>query len=93
MLLALLALVVRTEDQIKNILSKEKFEKLSIDERVVLHYMYNSGDNMTTRKATELTNKGTTFCRKMLKKLEEKNLLKWNGTSSNDRTQYYSLNF
>jgi len=29
----------------------------------------------------------------MLKKLEKKELLKWHGTSMNDRTQHYTLNF
>jgi len=55
--------------------------------------MYNSRKNMTTKKAMELTSKKSTFCRKMLKKLEEKELLKWHGTSMNDRTQHYTLNF
>lgn len=64
-----------------------------MDEMIVLHYMYNSGESMTTKKATELTHRGTTFCRKMLKSLEEKNLLEWHGTSVNDRMQYYTLNF
>lgn len=84
---------MRTEDQIKNILSEEEFEKLNIDEKIILHYMYNSRKNMTTKKAMELTSKKSTFCRKMLKKLEEKKLLKWHGTSMNDRTQHYTLNF
>ena len=84
---------MRTEDQIKNILSEEEFKKLNIDEKIILHYMYNSRKNMTTKKAMELTSKKSTFCRKMLKKLEEKNLLKWHGTSMNDRTQHYKLNF
>ena len=84
---------MRTVEQIKNIISKKEFDKLNIDEKVILHYMYNSGENMTTKKATELTDKGTTFCRKLLKELEKKELLKWYGTSLNDRTQYYTLNF
>lgn len=84
---------MRTVEQIKNIISKKEFDKLNIDEKVILHYMYNSGENMTTKKATELTDKGTTFCRKLFKELEKKELLKWYGTSLNDRTQYYTLNF
>lgn len=84
---------IRIEKKIKDILSKEKFENLSIDERMILYYMYNSGENMTTKKATELTKKGTTFCRKILKVLEKKDILKWYGTSLNDRTQHYKLNF
>ncbi|WBB29154.1 hypothetical protein [Parvimonas micra] len=55
--------------------------------------MYNSGEKITTKKVTELIEKGSTFCRKLLKNLESKGILEWHGTSINDRTQYYTLNF
>ena len=55
--------------------------------------MYNSGQKITTKKATELIEKGSTFCRKLLKNLADKELLEWHGTSQNDRTQYYTLKF
>lgn len=84
---------VRAADQMKAQIPKDAFEKLSKDEKLILHYMYNSGENMSTKKATELTEKGTTFCRKILKRLVDKSFLKWYGTSVNDRTQYYTLNF
>lgn len=84
---------MRTEDHIKNVISEEKFKMLSIEAMIVLHYMYNSGEVMTTKKASELTERGTTFCRKMLRKLEDKGLLEWHGTSKTDRNQYYVLNF
>lgn len=84
---------MRTEDHIKNVISEEKFKMLSIEAMIVLHYMYNSGEVMTTKKASELTERGTTFCRKMLRKLEDEGLLEWHGTSKTDRNQYYVLNF
>lgn len=84
---------MRTLDKIKDSISSEEFDKLNTDEKMILHYMYNSGERMTTKIATELIHKGSTFCRKLLKNLEERNLLKWYGTSVNDRTQYYVLNF
>ena len=84
---------IRTGDQIERVISKVELNKLNIDEMAVLYYMYNSGENMTTKRASELTTRGTTFCRKMLKNLERKKILKWIGTSMNDSKQYYVLNF
>lgn len=65
---------------------------MNTDEKLLLHYMYNSREKMTTKTATKLIYKGNTFCRKLLKNLEKK-FAKWHGTSVNDRTQYYTLNF
>lgn len=59
----------------------------------MLHYMYNSGEKMTTKLASEITGRGGTFSRKTLKNLKSKGLLKWYGTSINDSTQYYKINF
>lgn len=84
---------MRATDKIKNLISEEMFNGLNFDEKKILHYMYNSGEKITTKLATEITGKGSTFCRKLLKNLEEKKLLEWHGTSINDRTQYYILNF
>lgn len=84
---------MRTEDKMKGLIPEEKFNKLNTDEKMILHYMYNSGEQITTKIATGLVDKGSTFCRKLLKNLEAKGLLEWHGTSVNDRTQYYTLNF
>lgn len=84
---------MRTLDKIKDIISEKKFENLSEGEKIILHFMYNSGEKVTTKKATELVGRGSTFCRKLLKNLEEKGLLVWHGSSVNDSTQYYTLNF
>ncbi len=84
---------IRTIDKIKDKISEKVFDKLNEDEKVILHFIYNSGEKITTKKATELIEKGTTFCRKLLKNLADKGLLEWHGTSQNDRTQYYTLKF
>lgn len=84
---------VRSVDKIKNIISEEKFFDLSIEERMILHYMYNTGETMTTKKATEILDRGSTFCRKLLKRLDNLKLLEWHGSSINDSTQHYTLNF
>lgn len=84
---------MRIETKLKELISKDKFLELNVEERIILYYMYNSGEKMTTRRAVELTGRGTTFCRKTLKKLEKEELLKWNGVSLKDRNQNYTLNF
>lgn len=84
---------LRISEKIKKEISSKKFDKLSSDEILILHYMYNSGENLNTKKTAELLNKGATHSRNLLKKLESEEILKWNGTSKNDSTQYYSLNF
>ena len=84
---------MRSLDKIKDIISEKKFENLSEDEKRILHFMYNSGENISTKKATEIVDRGSTFCRKILKNLEKEGFLVWHGSSVNDSTQYYSLNF
>ncbi len=84
---------MRTLYAIKNLISEKEFEKLSDDERLILHFMYNSGEKMTTRKAREITLRSKTYCRKILKNLEDKELIEWHGSSLKDSTQYYTLNF
>lgn len=59
---------LRTDDKIKNLIPEEEFYKLSIHEKSILHYMYNSGGKMTTKLASKITGRGSTFCRKTLKK-------------------------
>lgn len=84
---------IRTVDRIKGKISEEVFDKLSQDEKTIIHFMYNSRQKITTKMATELIEKGSTFCRKLLKNLADKDLLEWHGTSQNDRIQYYTLKF
>ncbi len=84
---------VRAIDKIKNIISDELFESLTTDERVILHFAYNTGEKINTKKVSELIEKGNTYCNKLLKNLTNKNLLEWHGTSHKDRTQHYTIKF
>ena len=84
---------MRSLDKIKEILSEDRFDNLNEDEKIILHFMFNSGEKITTKKAAELLGRGSTFCRKLLKGLESQGLLVWHGSSANDKTQYYTLNF
>lgn len=84
---------MRTLDRIKDNISEKLFDKLNEDEKIILHFMYNSGEKITTKKVEELIYKSNSYCRKLLKNLERKDLLKWNGSSKNDRTQYYTIKF
>ncbi|EFA90765.1 ATP-binding protein [Peptoniphilus lacrimalis] len=84
---------LRSLDHIKNNISKIEFDKLTISEKRILYYMYNSGINLTTKDASQYLGKGITYCKKILKELEKKKLIKWYGSSVHDRTQYYKINF
>lgn len=79
-------------DKLKNSLSEEVFERLTADQKFICHYMYNSGAAMTTKTAAGLLHRGTTYCRALLKKLSEENILIWHGSSVNDHTQHYTIN-
>lgn len=46
---------------------------------------------MTTTKAMKLTERSRRYAGKLLQIMLKKGLLKWHGTSKNDRNQYYSL--
>lgn len=84
---------LRSLDHIKNNISKIEFDKLTISEKRILYYMYNSGINLITKDASQYLGKGITYCKKILKELEKKKLIKWYGSSIHDKTQYYKINF
>ena len=69
----------------------DSYTDLSEDEKVIVHYMYNSGQKMTTLRASELTGRSRRFSGKLLQRLVEQEVLEWHGTSRNDRNQYYTL--
>ncbi|HFI0456793.1 TPA: ATP-binding protein [Streptococcus suis] len=80
---------LRTKDSLEN--KVEDYSKLSIDEKLLLQYMYNTGEQMTTKKASELLGRSVSYSSKMLKGLREREILTWYGTSTRDRSQYYKL--
>lgn len=84
---------IRANDNIKKYISEEVFGTLNFAEKRVIQYMYNTGEKMKTNLAMKITGKGSTFCRKMLKNLENIGILEWTGISKTDSTQYYTLKF
>lgn len=68
------------------------FKNLSTDERVIIHYMYNTNEKMTTSKAASLISRSRNYSSKLLKKLLQEDILKWYGLNKNDSNQYYLLN-
>ncbi|HFU3804483.1 TPA: ATP-binding protein [Streptococcus suis] len=80
---------LRTRDSLEKQFSD--FGELTADEQLIVHYMYNSGERMTTAKAVELTSRSRRHIGKVLQKLTDQGLLKWHGNSKNDKNQYYTL--
>lgn len=70
---------------------KNDFSDLTEDEKKILHYMFNSGTHINTKIATEIINKSKTHCNLVLKRLKDKDLIVWHGSSPRDKTQYYTL--
>lgn len=83
---------LRINDKLKEIIDNKIFDTLNDYEKQILHYMYNSGNNITTKLSAQIIKKSVSFSNKILKGLVEKNLLKWNGTSKTDTKQYYTVN-
>ncbi|BAN92737.1 Uncharacterised protein [Streptococcus dysgalactiae subsp. equisimilis] len=80
---------LRTRDSLEKQFSD--FGDLNADEQLLVHYMYNSGEKMTTAKAIELTGRSRSFVVKMLHHLRDLEIITWFGSSKNDRNQYYLL--
>ncbi|MBT1035446.1 putative DNA binding domain-containing protein [Canibacter sp. lx-45] len=84
--------ILRALDKAKNTLPEKIFDELNESEKLVISYMFNSGETMTTKKAIGLIGKSNSFCGKLLKTLKNKGILEWHGTSTKDPSQYYTLN-
>ena len=80
---------LRTRDSLEKQFTD--FGELTADEQLIVHYMYNSGEKMTTAKAIELTGRSRKFIVKKIKKLQELGIVDWYGANKNDRNQYYTL--
>ena len=80
---------LRTRDSLEKQFTD--FGELTADEQLIVHYMYNSGEKMTTAKAVELTGRSRRYIGKILQSLAQAGILKWYGTSTTDRNQYYTL--
>lgn len=80
---------LRTRDSLEKQFTD--FVTLNADEQAIIHYMYNSGEKMTTAKAIEITGRSRKFIVKTMKNLQELGIVDWYGANKNDRNQYYSL--
>ena len=80
---------LRTKDSLEKQFSD--FGELTADEQLIVHYMYNSGERMTTAKAIEITGRSRSFVVKLLHNLRDLEIITWFGSSKNDRNQYYLL--
>lgn len=80
---------LRTRDSLEKQFTD--FGELTADEQLIVHYMYNSGEKMTTAKVIELTGRSRKFIVKTMKKLQELGIVDWYGANKNDRNQYYTL--
>lgn len=67
-----------------------KWDELSEYDKNVIEYLYSKG-RITSKELSELIGKSTTYSRKILKQLENKNILKRVSTSKNDPQQYFVL--
>lgn len=65
---------LRTRDSLEKQFSD--FGELTVDEQLIVHYMYNSGDKMTTAKAVELTGRSRRYIGKILQSLAQAGILK-----------------
>lgn len=60
-------------------------------EKKVLEFIYNK-ERITSKELSEYIEKSTTYARKILKTMEEKNIIRRIATSKNDPSQYFVLN-
>jgi ATP-dependent DNA helicase RecG len=67
-----------------------KWDELSDYDKKVIEYLYSKG-RITSKELSELIGKSTTYSRKILKQLENKNIIKRISTSKNDPQQYFVL--
>lgn len=80
----------RRNDKV-NLTINFSWEELSNHEKSALEYLYNK-DKITSKELSELINKSSTYSRKILRNLEEKNIITRVSTSKNDPMQYFILN-
>ncbi|WEE01178.1 ATP-binding protein [Taylorella equigenitalis] len=83
----------RFDDKLKDIFTKEVVDTLTSLEKLILHHMFNTPSPVNTKKGSDILERGSTFILKILKGLEQKGFLKWVGSSKNDKSQHYILNF
>lgn len=63
---------------------------LNKNEVTILQYLYEN-EMITVKIASEILDRSKELSRRILKSLEQKNILTWHGLSPKDPTQYYTL--
>lgn len=82
--------ILRRQDFLESEVGEETYATLNEYEVAAVQYVYNTG-RVTTGELAKLIGKGATLSSKTLKRLTEKGILVWHGSSKNDPSQYYSL--
>lgn len=86
----ILTRTLRTSERLDDYIKNTYKENLSEVELAVIVYLYNEHKINVTQAASVL-NKSKSYSRGILKKMFNKNLIEWHGSSFSDPTQYYSL--
>ncbi|PTQ84183.1 ATP-dependent DNA helicase RecG [Trichococcus patagoniensis] len=81
---------LRDTDRLDEYMGNLNFDILDRAETTVVAYLYNN-ETITVKETAELLGKSTGYSRILLRKLLEKKLVVWHGTTPKDPTQYYSL--
>lgn len=81
---------LRDIDQVKKLLTDELCQTLDKNELVAIKHIYNYKE-ITTKTLSQILGKSDTFSRKVLKSLENKGIIEWQGSSTRDPTQHYTL--
>ena len=68
------------------------YDELSLVEKRLVQYMYNTGEHLTTSKAINIVNRSRSNVSKILGNLRALGIVEWFGSSPRDKRQYYKLN-
>lgn len=82
---------IRRDEEMRSIITPQMWKELRYEEKIALQMAYMQR-RVTTRDLSERIARSPNTAKKILKSLEDKNLLAWIGTSKNDPNQYYTLN-
>ncbi len=82
---------VRNSEHLGKLFSEGIWDDLRDDEKTIIYLVYKEGE-ITTRQVVDALNRSTGYCRKLLNKLRNLDILIWRGSSLNDPSQYYELN-
>lgn len=86
----ILTRTLRTSERLDDYIKNTYKENLSEVELAVIVYLYNE-HKINVTQAAGVLNKSKSYSRGILKKMFNKNLIEWHGSSFSDPTQYYSL--